>query len=76
MDDLGGRAVCCPASVETTPGSIICYGNVAASMTTSSREVIHRICRLLFTHAFVAEAVLWPAVRALGDGEALTLRIE
>jgi hypothetical protein len=35
------------------------------------------MCRLVFSHAFAEEAVLWPALRrALPDGEALTLRIE
>lgn len=40
-------------------------------------EVLTDVCRLVFSHAFAEEAVLWPAVRAaLPDGEALTLRIE
>ncbi len=40
-------------------------------------EVLTRVGRLVFAHAFAEEAVLWPAARAaLSDGEALTLRIE
>ena len=40
-------------------------------------EVLQRIDRLVFAHAFAEEAVLWPAVRrVLPDGEALTLRVE
>jgi hypothetical protein len=40
-------------------------------------EVLHRVRRLVFAHAFAEEAVLWPAVRrVLPDGEQLTLRIE
>lgn len=40
-------------------------------------EQINRICRLVFTHAFAEEAVLWPALRrALDDGEELTARVE
>jgi len=40
-------------------------------------EVLTDVCRLVFSHAFAEEAVLWPAVRvALPDGEALTLRVE
>ncbi|RBY81915.1 hemerythrin domain-containing protein [Blastococcus sp. TF02A-26] len=40
-------------------------------------EVLQRIDRLVFSHAFAEEAVLWPAVRrVLPDGEELTLRIE
>ena len=40
-------------------------------------EVLTRVCRLVFSHAFAEESVLWPAVRrVLPDGEALTLQIE
>ena len=43
----------------------------------AQEEVLQRIDRLVFAHAFAEEAVLWPAVRrVLPDGEALTLRIE
>jgi len=39
--------------------------------------LVHRICRLVFTHAFAEEAVLWPALRhALDDGDDLTARVE
>jgi hemerythrin superfamily protein len=35
------------------------------------------VCRLVFTHAFAEEAVLWPALRrALPDGDQLTVRVE
>ena len=40
-------------------------------------EVLTRIDRLVFSHAFAEESVLWPAIRrVLFDGEELTLRIE
>jgi Hemerythrin HHE cation binding domain len=40
-------------------------------------ELLQRICRLVFTHAFAEEAVLWPALRrSLPDGEELTRRVE
>jgi hemerythrin superfamily protein len=40
-------------------------------------EAIMRTCRLVFTHAFAEEAVLWPALRrSLPDGEQLTLEVE
>ena len=40
-------------------------------------EILTQICRLVFSHAFAEESVLWPAVRAaLPDGERLTLEIE
>jgi hemerythrin superfamily protein len=43
----------------------------------AQEEVLTRIDRLVFSHAFAEETVLWPVVRrVLPDGEALTLRIE
>jgi len=40
-------------------------------------EVLTRIDRLVFSHAFAEESLLWPVVRrVLPDGEELTLRIE
>ena len=40
-------------------------------------ELMHRICRLVFTHAFAEEAVLWPALRrTVEDGDELTARVE
>jgi hemerythrin superfamily protein len=39
--------------------------------------VLRRINRLVFSHAFAEETVLWPLLRkVLPDGEALTLRVE
>ncbi|MGE2729514.1 hemerythrin domain-containing protein [Mycolicibacterium vaccae] len=41
------------------------------------QELLTRLCRLVFPHAFAEEAVLWPlARRVLPDGEALTLQVE
>ena len=40
-------------------------------------DVLTRIDRLVFSHAFAEESVLWPAIRrVLHDGEELTLRVE
>jgi hemerythrin superfamily protein len=40
-------------------------------------ELLNRIYRLVFSHAFAEEAVLWPALRRhLPDGEELTTRVE
>lgn len=40
-------------------------------------DVLRRIYRLVFPHAFAEEAVLWPVLRrVLPDGEELTLRVE
>jgi len=44
---------------------------------TAQEEVLQRVDRLVFAHAFAEEAVLWPVMRRLlPDGEALTLRVE
>jgi hemerythrin superfamily protein len=41
------------------------------------QALVERICRLVFSHAFAEEAVLWPALRrALPDGDELTARVE
>src|SRR5688572_24525844 len=40
-------------------------------------DVLRRIYRLVFSHAFAEEAVLWPVIRrVLPDGHALTLDVE
>lgn len=50
---------------------------VRASTGAAQDEAVTRMCRLVFTHAFAEEAVLWPAIRrALPEGEELTLEIE
>ena len=44
---------------------------------TTQDEVLHRIHRLVFPHAFAEESVLWPVIRkVLPDGEALTRQVE
>ncbi len=44
---------------------------------TAQEEVLQRIDRLVFSHAFAEETVLWPVIRrVLPDGDELTLRIE
>src|SRR3954452_23115866 len=43
----------------------------------AQEEVLTRIDRLVFSHAFAEETVLWPVLRGvLPDGEELTLRVE
>ena len=43
----------------------------------AQEDVLHRINRLVFTHACAEETVLWPVLRrTLPDGDALTLRVE
>ncbi|WP_040338667.1 hemerythrin domain-containing protein [Candidatus Blastococcus massiliensis] len=44
---------------------------------TAQEEVLGRIDRLVFSHAFAEETVLWPVIRrVLPDGDALTLQVE
>ena len=48
-----------------------------ATNGTAQEEVLQRIDRLVFSHAFAEETVLWPVIRrVLPDGDELTLRIE
>lgn len=52
-------------------------GRCAATTGDEQLEVLNRIYRLVFPHAFAEEAVLWPAVRkSVPDGEAITLQVE
>jgi hemerythrin superfamily protein len=47
------------------------------STGAAQEEVLTRIDRLVFSHAFAEETVLWPVLRrVLPDGEALTLQVE
>ncbi|WP_222194437.1 hemerythrin domain-containing protein [Modestobacter italicus] len=44
---------------------------------TEQERVLRRIDRLVFSHAFAEETVLWPVIRRmLPDGEALTRQVE
>jgi hemerythrin superfamily protein len=47
------------------------------STGVEQEEVLTRIDRLVFSHAFAEETVLWPVLRrVLPDGDALTLQVE
>ena len=47
------------------------------STGTAQERVLRRIDRLVFSHAFAEETVLWPVLRrVLPDGDALTLQVE
>ena len=49
----------------------------AAAPGDRQDEVLQKINRLVFPHAFAEEAVLWPTLRrVLPDGEVLTTRVE
>jgi hemerythrin superfamily protein len=44
---------------------------------TEQERALRRIDRLVFSHAFAEETVLWPVIRrVLPDGDALTLQVE
>jgi hemerythrin superfamily protein len=48
-----------------------------ATTGIAQEEVLQRIDRLVFSHAFAEETVLWPVLRRkLPDGDALTLQVE
>ena len=52
-------------------------GELDGAVGAAQEEVLQRINRLVFSHAFAEETVLWPVFRrVLPDGDALTLRIE
>ena len=77
IDELGG------------PGSVLVrqradhveldrlLGELDGTTGTAQEELLTRIDRLVFSHAFAEETVLWPVLRrVLPDGDALTLRVE
>jgi hypothetical protein len=50
---------------------------LGACEPSASDDVLLRIYRLVFPHAFAEETVLWPVIRReVPDGEELTLRVE
>jgi len=52
-------------------------GQLNRSGGQAQDRAIARVCRLVFTHAFAEESVLWPVLRReLPDGEELTLQVE
>ena len=52
-------------------------GLIRSTTGAEQDEALTQMCRLVFTHAFAEEAVLWPAIRrTLPDGEELTVEVE
>jgi hemerythrin superfamily protein len=52
-------------------------GELDGTTGRAQEQVLRRINRLVFSHAFAEETVLWPVLRrTLPDGDALTLRVE
>lgn len=50
---------------------------VGTTTGADQEAALHRVYRLVFSHAFAEESVLWPALRrALPDGEEVTAQVE
>lgn len=50
---------------------------IAATTGDEQDELLTRLWRLVFTHAYAEETLLWPAIRTVaGDGEEVTSHIE
>ena len=77
VDELGGRRSVLARQRQDHVQLDALLQRLRATTGREQDEVLSRIRRLVFAHAFAEEAVLWPAVRrVLPDGEQLTLRIE
>ena len=77
VDELGGRWSILHRQKQDHARLHRMLDQLAGSTGEEQEELLNRICRLVFSHAFAEEAVLWPALRRhLPDGEALTLRVE
>jgi hypothetical protein len=76
-EELGGRGSVLARQRRDHEQLDLLLTRLRATTGAEQDEVLTRIARLVFPHAFAEEAVLWPAVRkALPDGEAITLQIE
>lgn len=77
VEELGGRW---SILYRQKQDHIKLHGMLEQLPDTSGEErekLLSRICRLVFTHAFAEEAVLWPELRrSLEEGEKLTARVE
>ena len=76
-DELGGRWSVLAVQVREHVQLDGLLHELGRTPAAEQRDVLRRIYRLVFPHAFAEESVLWPAIRrVLPDGEDLTLRIE
>jgi hemerythrin superfamily protein len=76
-EELGGRGSVLARQRRDHEQLDLLLTRLRATTGAEQDEVLTRIARLVFPHAFAEEAVLWPAVRkALPDGEVITLQIE
>lgn len=76
-DELGGQGSVLVRQREDHVRLDQLLQQLAGTTGRAQEEVLTRIDRLVFSHAFAEESVLWPVMRrVLPDGEELTLRIE
>ena len=77
LRDLGGRLSVLARQKSDHARLDRMLDELSSARGEAEQELLNRICRLVFSHAFAEEAVLWPAVRAaLPDGDELTSRVE
>ncbi|UOY00874.1 hemerythrin domain-containing protein [Blastococcus sp. PRF04-17] len=77
VDELGGRASVLARQRADHIELDRLLGELQATTGTAQEDVLNRIDRLVFSHAFAEETVLWPVLRrVLPDGEQLTLQVE
>ena len=77
IDELGGASSVLARQKRDHVELDRLLGQVQRSTPDKQDEVLTKIWRLVFRHAYAEETVLWPAIRAaLPDGDGLTLRIE
>jgi hemerythrin superfamily protein len=77
IDELGGRASVLVRQRADHVELDRLLEELQGTTGAAQDEVLNRIDRLVFSHAFAEETVLWPVLRrVLPDGEALTLQVE
>ena len=77
IDELGGAGSVLVRQRQDHVDLDRLLGKLDGAAGAAQEEVLQRINRLVFSHAFAEETVLWPVFRrVLPDGDALTLRIE
>lgn len=77
VSELGGPASVLVRQKRDHLALDVLLHELSTTSGAAQQQVMNNVCRLVFTHAFAEEAVLWPAARrALPDGEELTLRVE
>jgi hemerythrin superfamily protein len=77
VEELGGASSVLVRQKRDHIALDVLLGQLAGSVGEEQQGVLDDICRLVFSHAFAEEAVLWPALRRhVPEGERLTLQVE